>query len=279
LIAFEDEGDPRSGEVAAALGAAFDADWWPESAALTPPAADDLPIDAADLSRALRAGDALLTQRAIERVRGLEGAGPALLEIAVAGFEDAQVRWATVHAIDLLGELAFTPAIPALLRMLTNTQPDSLLLLVICQALSAMGPALVEPALAAHPTAPEHAQLFLREALASADVQDPRIRELLLTALEEGAPMYASQLADYGDPSTVPALLRALEREGRAPVVDPETIVAIEAALRRLGHELPRSPRAPAAAPKRPGRNEACWCGSGRKYKKCHLDQDEASLG
>jgi uncharacterized protein YecA (UPF0149 family) len=25
----------------------------------------------------------------------------------------------------------------------------------------------------------------------------------------------------------------------------------------------------------RPGRNEMCWCGSGRKYKKCHLPEDE----
>jgi hypothetical protein len=23
-----------------------------------------------------------------------------------------------------------------------------------------------------------------------------------------------------------------------------------------------------------PGRNEPCWCGSGKKYKKCHLDAD-----
>ena len=22
-------------------------------------------------------------------------------------------------------------------------------------------------------------------------------------------------------------------------------------------------------------RNDACWCGSGIKYKKCHMDQDE----
>jgi hypothetical protein len=28
------------------------------------------------------------------------------------------------------------------------------------------------------------------------------------------------------------------------------------------------------AEPK-PGRNEPCWCGSGKKYKKCHLDADE----
>jgi uncharacterized protein YecA (UPF0149 family) len=23
------------------------------------------------------------------------------------------------------------------------------------------------------------------------------------------------------------------------------------------------------------GRNEFCWCGSGKKYKRCHLDADE----
>lgn len=26
-----------------------------------------------------------------------------------------------------------------------------------------------------------------------------------------------------------------------------------------------------------PGPNDPCWCGSGRKYKKCHRDQDDAS--
>ncbi len=28
-----------------------------------------------------------------------------------------------------------------------------------------------------------------------------------------------------------------------------------------------------------PGRNDPCWCGSGLKYKKCHLDQDAAQPG
>jgi hypothetical protein len=32
---------------------------------------------------------------------------------------------------------------------------------------------------------------------------------------------------------------------------------------------------APAIAKVKPGRNEPCWCGSGKKYKKCHLDADE----
>jgi preprotein translocase subunit SecA len=25
---------------------------------------------------------------------------------------------------------------------------------------------------------------------------------------------------------------------------------------------------------KKPGRNDPCWCGSGKKYKNCHLRQD-----
>lgn len=33
----------------------------------------------------------------------------------------------------------------------------------------------------------------------------------------------------------------------------------------------------PPPAKKRPGRNEPCWCGSGRKYKHCHLRADEQS--
>ncbi len=28
----------------------------------------------------------------------------------------------------------------------------------------------------------------------------------------------------------------------------------------------------------KPGRNELCWCGSGKKYKKCHLPEDEKKL-
>jgi SEC-C motif len=34
-------------------------------------------------------------------------------------------------------------------------------------------------------------------------------------------------------------------------------------------------PPEPRVAPMKPGRNEPCWCGSGKKYKKCHLAADE----
>ena len=33
----------------------------------------------------------------------------------------------------------------------------------------------------------------------------------------------------------------------------------------------------PLPRPVLPGRNDPCWCGSGKKYKKCHLDADRAS--
>ena len=28
---------------------------------------------------------------------------------------------------------------------------------------------------------------------------------------------------------------------------------------------------------KEPGRNEPCYCGSGKKYKKCHMAEDKAA--
>ncbi len=35
--------------------------------------------------------------------------------------------------------------------------------------------------------------------------------------------------------------------------------------------DIPTNPK------KAPGRNDPCHCGSGKKYKQCHLDQDEAA--
>lgn len=35
---------------------------------------------------------------------------------------------------------------------------------------------------------------------------------------------------------------------------------------------------APVVCKSRPGRNEPCWCGSGLKYKKCHMDADDAAV-
>jgi preprotein translocase subunit SecA len=34
---------------------------------------------------------------------------------------------------------------------------------------------------------------------------------------------------------------------------------------------------APGTTKRKLGRNDPCWCGSGKKYKKCHLEADEKS--
>ena len=36
--------------------------------------------------------------------------------------------------------------------------------------------------------------------------------------------------------------------------------------------------KTPVKADKRPGRNDLCWCGSGKKYKQCHMKSDKAGL-
>jgi hypothetical protein len=41
---------------------------------------------------------------------------------------------------------------------------------------------------------------------------------------------------------------------------------------RMMGAFAGKDPETSAA---KPGRNDDCWCGSGRKYKKCHLPEDE----
>ncbi|NLJ69945.1 MAG: preprotein translocase subunit SecA [Clostridiaceae bacterium] len=51
-----------------------------------------------------------------------------------------------------------------------------------------------------------------------------------------------------------------------------------KAAGRGAGQSQPAAPPKQAPVKKKviPGRNEPCWCGSGKKYKNCHLRQDEA---
>jgi uncharacterized protein YecA (UPF0149 family) len=34
-------------------------------------------------------------------------------------------------------------------------------------------------------------------------------------------------------------------------------------------------PRMPVRVRSTPGRNQPCWCDSGKKYKNCHLDWDQ----
>jgi len=52
-----------------------------------------------------------------------------------------------------------------------------------------------------------------------------------------------------------------------------QNVAAVE---HRVAEQLMRLPqnRAPVRSRPKRGRNDPCWCGSGKKYKKCHLLQD-----
>ncbi|MDI9461460.1 MAG: SEC-C metal-binding domain-containing protein [Bacillota bacterium] len=51
---------------------------------------------------------------------------------------------------------------------------------------------------------------------------------------------------------------------------------------RRARPDLAAAAAPPAQQPVRkdhlPGRNDPCWCGSGKKYKNCHLNSDNEKM-
>ena len=48
-----------------------------------------------------------------------------------------------------------------------------------------------------------------------------------------------------------------------------EIVVSLATWFRKLVSPRPRGPQVEL------GRNDLCWCGSGLKYKRCHLKRDE----
>ncbi len=131
---------------------------------------------------------------------------------------------------------------------------------------------------------------------AEAPDRDDRLLDLLVDYVGREPADGADHLETYGDPRALPALSAALDRQlsGRGvpanlqPLLD--AIVALggaltprqEALLReRAGDVRDLSERILPSAGRavRPGRNDSCWCGSGKKYKKCHLALDDRPAG
>ncbi|OBK14524.1 zinc-binding protein [Mycobacterium asiaticum] len=118
------------------------------------------------------------------------------------------------------------------------------------------------------PTVPHAARAAVRwlraVALQRVGEVDAAERELLATeALDTDCPLALFDLAriasDRGDAERGLALLRRAGADPDHPLVE----------LLEQHRAQPRSDV---------GRNDACWCGSGRKYKKCHLDRETLPL-
>ncbi|MDP6777655.1 MAG: SEC-C metal-binding domain-containing protein [Candidatus Latescibacteria bacterium] len=235
---------------------------------------------------------------------------PHLVRVLTDGdlqIEDAPgAGWAPMHAADLLGVLKAPAGIRAMIRLLQETDPVSLLQSRVVFALTACGEAAAEPVLEAWERAsdPDVRNAFC-EIMGGLGVRSEAIFEALQRGFEEHTQLGAIALADYGDPRALPILAQALDDfevvDGAITPFDNQEVIELHEAIERLGGELTpaqdeklelvrafREAAAPMAeeflkdrfgdrelpSPPKPGRNEPCWCGSGKKYKKCHWKVD-----
>jgi len=235
----------------------------------------------------------------------------ALLEILedepLAQIDSPGKGWAPIHAAELLGDLRAATAVEPMLCALARTDPLDILHDRVLSSLPKIGAPVVEPALRAAVSADDEVLDSVVSVLARVGLRDDRILDLLLAQLRR-APAFASDLAEYGDPRAIPSLLEALDAfeldESGNPFAN-HALIEIRCAIEELGgtltaeqqlkcrrgqaaaesvrRELRKSlearveaspPVAPARTQDRPGRNDPCWCGSGKKYKRCHLDAD-----
>ena len=221
--------------------------------------------------------------------------------------------YAPLHALKLLGEMKSVAAIPSMLRVIERSDHLAMAYSTAIYALQALGDHAVEPALAAYAAADDDEfRDPLTEVLAGLGVRDERIFEILVERLPLERTLGAGNLVTYGDTRAVAHLQRALDEyvftRADTPFANHD-VIELAAAIEDLGGELSPSQMrklervraagdrfrqllsgAPTATyasdddvdgrvANQPGRNDPCHCGSGKKYKKCHLREDEnASL-
>ncbi len=208
--------------------------------------------------------------------------------------------WAPIHAARLLGELRATSAIEPIFNVLYASDPLEYLYSALMDALTAMGPPALEPLLRAQARFDKPGALNpIHVILAQLGVKDPRVLSVLLAGLQTDPSSGASNLAEYGDPAAVPYLVQAFDEYRVTPTDNPmehHAVIELTSAIEELGGELSTAQRAKAQAADAPrrrfaelltrvaertpttgppvpkeGRNDPCPCGSGKKYKKCHL--------
>jgi hypothetical protein len=213
--------------------------------------------------------------------------------------------WAPIHAARLLGDLAAAEAIEPLLKLMAETTWEEILHDAIIQALPKVGAAVVEPALRLYgDTKDPEVRDSVRAVLCEVGIRDDRILDIVVAGLEEEPGLGAMNLASYGEASALPRLHEAFDRipnEAEGPFAD-QSLIELQDSIERLGGELTVAQRSkleramearrratteegtleddndermPVRVEKKLGRNDPCWCGSGSKYKKCHLAADE----
>jgi hypothetical protein len=241
--------------------------------------------------------------------RGAEAVEPLvelLLDEPLADVTAPGEGYAPIHAVKLLAQLKAPEAISAMVRRLLHSAPGEVLYDALLFALEELGPAVAPAALDALASASTEEERFgLLSVLSRCGVQDERIYTALLAQLQEDPAAAAMNLAVYGDPRAIEPLSRVLSAhevdEDVEDLFANQNIIELKHAIEELGGTLDAAqldkveralrsrrrlsellqsmvldtlPPPPARRAPRPGRNEPCWCGSGVKYKKCHLGED-----
>lgn len=230
------------------------------------------------------------------------------VESLVRALEEARYDQdeALVSAARRLLRLKAPEALLPLVRWLARAEPGTELYELLIAGLKDWGPAVVPATLEVlEAIQGGEARFELLQVLAHCGARDERIYTALLALLEEEPFLGSVNLAAYGEPRALEFLGRALDayelEDDVADVFAQQTVLELGFAIRELGGALTRSQQAKLEAARRlreewnelidrwrgsaperralrPGRNEPCWCGSGVKYKKCHLDEDRARL-
>lgn len=244
--------------------------------------------------RDLEACEDALNERVANRIvaLGADAVMPLVRRIE-ASLEAADESWAPVHAATLLGLIGDARAVGPLVAAVERLEPSDALADTAVLALSKLGAAVVEPALDRALARDAHDVEILPwlDVLAHCGVRDERIFVLLEKQLASFPDFAAGCFAAYGDARALPLLHDRLNRYSLVGEVDEDRVILdLADAISALGGELADVQQRkldayhegrrealgqPAARRERPGRNEPCWCGSGTKYKKCHLREDQ----
>lgn len=272
-----------------------------------------LPTDSeAARLRALLERPAGLDEEAVAFARALPSALATHLVVSILRvqlFRPADELRHAIRAAHLVHALGLDGAIPVLVRCVEELPEIHPVRDAALSALSRLGSRASAALLSAIERATgDAARTSLGEVLAAAAGPDERVRAALVRMLEYAPATAAKLLARRGEWQAAPDIARALDRLATTPVADCpvcawEDLVVLAAAVRVFGGELseeqeasleaardraddalrhptsprgtPVLPRAPARRARRPGRNDPCPCGSGKKYKQCHLRIDE----
>lgn len=217
--------------------------------------------------------------------------------------------FAPIEAARLLAAIGDDRAIVPLYHVLAATDPETLLDTAVTEALQAFGERAINPGIRVLKQLGEDFREDLACVIAGIDTDRDVAFQVLVKHFVQNPHLGAINLAEFGDPRGIDAIEPVLERYMVAAVDDPDeadVILDLVDAFEELGGELSPAHQADIEDLREQrnwgknliedikqgndspdhdhpdthvnerdvGRNDPCWCGSGRKYKHCHLDED-----